>query len=190
MITVDEKQVAENIKKIRQSKKITMEGLAKLTGLTKGYISRIENSQKAPPVSTLLKIAAALDTDLNVLMADVTERYENASFCVIRKDERKEVLTKGSLYGFLYFSLAYKKTGKNMEPYIIEPAFEETGVFSHEGEEFHYILEGKHEFVYDNQRVILNEGDSVYFDAAVPHTGRSIGEKRAKVLGVIYSYKR
>jgi transcriptional regulator with XRE-family HTH domain len=190
MVTMDEKQVVQNIKTIRQSKKITLEQLAKLTGLTKGYISRIENSHKAPPLSTLYKIAIALDTDLSVLLAENLEVPEKVKLCIVRKNERKEVVTKGTLYGYQYVSLAYKKIGKNMEPYIIEPAVEEVGVFSHEGEEFMFVLEGTHEFVYDSEKYVLNEGDSAYFDSAIPHSGRSIGEKRARILGIMYSYKR
>lgn len=77
-----------------------------------------------------------------------------------------------------------------MEPYIILPAFHEKGVFSHEGEEFMYILEGTHEFMYDGKKYLLGQGDSVYFDSVIPHSGRSIGKKKAKILAVMYSYKR
>ena len=190
VVTMDEKQVVQNIKTIRQSKKITLDQLAKLTGLTKGYISRIENSHKAPPLSTLYKIAIALDTDLSVLLAENLEVPEKVKLCIVRKNERKEVVTKGTLYGYQYVSLAYKKIGKNMEPYIIEPAVEEVGVFSHEGEEFMFVLEGTHEFIYNNEKYVLNEGDSIYFDSMIPHSGRSIGEKKARILGIMYSYKR
>ncbi|HEX16329.1 MAG TPA: cupin domain-containing protein [Deltaproteobacteria bacterium] len=65
-----------------------------------------------------------------------------------------------------------------MEPYVITPAFEETAVFQHEGEEFLYVLEGTHEFIYGDQRYIMEEGDCVYFDSEVPHAGRSLGPKR------------
>ena len=77
-----------------------------------------------------------------------------------------------------------------MEPFLLMPAFDERAIFSHDGEEFMYILEGVHEFIYDNKKYILNEGDSIYFDSRIPHTGRSIGKKRAKILAVMYSYKR
>jgi mannose-6-phosphate isomerase-like protein (cupin superfamily) len=77
-----------------------------------------------------------------------------------------------------------------MEPYIIMPAFREKGVFSHEGEEFMYVLEGRHEFIYNGKKYLLHEGDSIYFDSIVPHTGRSVGKKKAKILAVMYSYKR
>ena len=77
-----------------------------------------------------------------------------------------------------------------MEPFFIMPAFDEKAVFSHEGEEFIYMLEGTHEFVYNKKKYILHEGDSIYFDSKIPHTGRSLGKKRAKILAVMYSYKR
>lgn len=83
-----------------------------------------------------------------------------------------------------------KKSGKNIEPFILMPAFDEKAIFSHDGEEFMYTLEGVHEFVYDNKSYIVNKGDSIYFDSGIPHTGRSIGKKRAKILAVMYSYKR
>jgi quercetin dioxygenase-like cupin family protein len=77
-----------------------------------------------------------------------------------------------------------------MEPYIILPVFREKGVFSHEGEEFIYVLEGPYEFSYDGKKYRLNTGDSIYFDSIIPHNGRSLGKKKAKILAVIYSYKR
>ena len=53
---MDEKIIAENIKKARLERRLSVEQLAKRAGLTKGYISKIENSDKAPPLSTLTKI--------------------------------------------------------------------------------------------------------------------------------------
>lgn len=187
---MDEKQIVKNIKRIRQNKKMSLERLAKLCGLTKGYVSKIENSDKAPPFSTISRIANALDTDISLLIAEDLEVPEDINLCIIRKNERKEVVSRGTLYGYHYEALAHKKIGKNMEPYIVLPAFHEKGVFSHEGEEFMYVLEGRHEFVYDGKKYILNEGDSIYFDSIIPHSGRSVGEKKAKILAVMYSYKR
>jgi quercetin dioxygenase-like cupin family protein len=77
-----------------------------------------------------------------------------------------------------------------MEPFVIEPAFDEEAIFQHEGEEFMYVLEGKHEFIYNGNRYLMEKGDSVYFDAAVPHTGKSLGKKKAKLLAVMYNYRR
>ncbi len=187
---MDEKRIAENIRRIRQNKKMSLMQLANLSGLTKSYISKIEKSNKAPPFSTLTKIAYALDTDISLLLADKSEAPEDLSFCIVKKNERKEVVSRGTQYGIHYEALAYKKIGKNMDPYIILPAFREKGVFSHEGEEFIHVLEGKYEFIYDSKKNILNAGDSIYFDSITPHWGRSLGKKKAKILAVMYSYKR
>ena len=187
---MDEKQITQNIRMIRLDRKMSLARLAKLTGLTKGYVSKIENASKAPPFSTLNKIADALDIDVNLLLSESSEVPEDINLCIVRKDERKVVVSRGTLYGYHYVALAHRKLGKNMEPYIIEPAFEEKAFFSHEGEEFMYVLEGVHEFIYDDKKYILEEGDSIYFDSIIPHSGRSIGKKRARILGIAYSYKR
>jgi transcriptional regulator with XRE-family HTH domain len=186
---MDEKQIARNIKKIRLSKRLSQEKLGELSGLTKGYISKIEKSDKAPPLSTLSKIAHALDVDITILAAEDLESPEDVNLCIVRKGEGKKI-SSATLVGYHYEALAYKKSGKNMEPFFLMPAFDEEAIFSHEGEEFMYTLEGVHEFIYDNRKYVLNEGDSIYFDSRIPHTGRSIGTQRAKILAVMYSYKR
>ena len=97
---------------------------------------------------------------------------------------------RGSLYGYKYETLAHNKSGKSMEPYIIEPAFEEEAIFQHEGEELLYVLEGTHEFTYDGKKYIMHEGDCVYFDSGAPHTGRSVGREHARLLAVMFSRER
>ena len=181
---MDERQIVKNIKRIRQNRKMSLEQLAKSAGLTKGYVSKIENSHKAPPFSTLIKIAKALNTEVSVLIAEKSESPEDMSLCIVKKDEGREVVSKGTFYGYDYISLAYKMIGKSMEPFIIEPAFDEKAVFSHEGQEFMYVLEGTHEFIYNGKKYILKKGDSIYFDSKIPHSGRSVGKKKARILVV------
>ena len=186
---MDEKQIGKNIQKIRIESNISQERLAEISGLTKGYISKIEKSDKAPPLSTLSKIAHALNVDITILMAEDLESPEDVNLCLVRKGEGKKI-SSATLGGYHYEALAYRKTGKNMEPFILMPAFDEKAIFIHDGEEFMYTLDGVHEFTYNNKKYILHEGDSVYFDSRIPHTGRSIGKQKAKILAVMYSYKR
>ena len=58
-----EEIIASNIGSLRKKRKMTLDKLAELTGLTKGYLSKIERSKKAPPYSTLNKIAIALGVE-------------------------------------------------------------------------------------------------------------------------------
>jgi transcriptional regulator with XRE-family HTH domain len=186
---MDEKLIVDRIKRLRISKKITLESLAKMTGFTTGYLSRIENSENAPPISTLSKIAQALEVDIFFLLFE--DRPNNPSnMVIVRKDDPKELSARKASYGYRYEALASKKIGKNMEPYVLYPDFEYSTVFQHEGEEFFYVLEGTIEFIYGDEKYLLEAGDCMYFDAHIPHTGISRGNKKAKVLIIIYSYKR
>ena len=190
-----EASITKNIKELRKQKRITLQQLADLTGLTKGYLSKIERAKKAPPYSTLNKIALALNVDAASLLGSNFNQSQDKRISFTRQHDRQRVeqlgsIADGSLYGYQYEALAYDKHGKNMDPFIIEPAFEDEAIFQHEGEEFMFVLEGKHEFVYDGETYIMEKGDSVYFDAAVPHTGKSLGKKKAKLLAVLFNYKR
>jgi transcriptional regulator with XRE-family HTH domain len=192
---MDEAQISGNIKTLRKKKKITLERLAEMTGLTKGYLSRVERARKAPPYSTLNKIALALGVDAAFLLGEGLQVSKDIRLSFTKRNQRKVIktvgsLSEGSLYRYGYEALAADKLGKNMEPYLIEPSFEEDAVFQHEGEEFLFVLEGKHEFIYDGEKYLMEEGDSVYFDASVPHTGRSLGRKKARLLAVMFNYKR
>jgi mannose-6-phosphate isomerase-like protein (cupin superfamily) len=161
-----------------------------MAGLSPGYLSKIERSDKGPPISTLSNIASALGVDLSDLLIEDTDPLKDSNLAIVRKDKRKIVQTKGSFYGYEYEALAYNKLFKNMEPFIISPAFDKETTFLHEGEEYHFILEGTVEFHYEGQKYVLNEGDSLYFDSGLPHTGISIGKKKARILAVLYPYKK
>jgi transcriptional regulator with XRE-family HTH domain len=187
---MSEELIAKNIRILRTQQKITLQQLSDMTGLTRGYLSKLERSKKAPPYSTLNKVARALGIDVGYLINENGETPEDPRIVFVKNNQGKIVESSGSLYGYTYQTLASGKPGKNMQPYIIEPAFDEKGMFQHEGEEFLYVLEGTHEFIYDGKKFLMEKGDSVYFDSGMPHTGRSLGKKKAKLLAVMFSYKR
>jgi transcriptional regulator with XRE-family HTH domain len=185
-----EQSITANIRRLRLQKKLTLQELADLTGLTKGYLSKVERSKKSPPFSTVNRIAIALETDLTFFYREKGVKAQDIRISFTRKNGGKLAEDEESRFGYRYEALAHDKGGKNMEPYIIEAAPDEEGVFQHEGEEFLYVLEGTHELTYDGKKYLMEEGDSVYFDAGVPHTGRSIGDKRTRLLAVMFNYKR
>jgi transcriptional regulator with XRE-family HTH domain len=187
---MDEGTIARRVKEFRRSKGLSLEKLAGLTGFTKGYLSRIENSTKAPPIFTLSRISQALEIDINRFFSDGHETSEAKTIAVSRRGDRIRTNGRGTPYGYVYEALAPDKAGKNMEPYVIYVGAEKRASFQHEGEELLYVLEGKLEFFFGDDAYMLEEGDSLYFDSNVPHSGRSIGKKAARLLVTIYSYKR
>lgn len=192
MSRLDEKQIISKIKSLRKSQGVTLEELAKRTSLTKGYLSQIESSSKTPPFSTLDKIAYALGVDITYFFVDNESEQEDASLIIVRPEERKKVDPGGFRRGYGYESLAYKKKGKNMEPYLITTLDSHpTGAFKHDGEEFLHILEGVMEFNHGGKKYILKKGDSVYFDSGIEHyTTKILGDGQIRMLSVIYKYRR
>jgi len=196
---LDERLIVKKIKEMRLSRNMSLEKLAELAGLTKGYLSRIENSTNSPPVSTLAKISKALNLDITEFFSNNLSLPQPVDISITKKNERLKVGGNERLragqgetpYGYIYEALAYRMAGKNMEPFTITLSDQSSNVeFQHEGEEFLYILEGTVEFFYKGKTYILEKGDSIYFNSGIPHSGRSIGNKKAKFLCIIYSYKR
>lgn len=192
-----EKLVVRKIREIRHNSNITLKELATKTGLTTGYLSKIENGNKIPPIPTLERIAQSLDIDISFLFFQERDcEGKNPNLIVIRHDDYQKRILELKLQSengydkYRYEPLARGKPRKNMQPYVVVLGFNASKTLQHEGEEFHYVLEGALEFFYGSEKYILTKGDCVYFDAKIPHSGKSIGDQQAEVLVIIYSYKK
>jgi len=186
MARLNEKEVILKVQSLRKNRDI----FAKMTGLTKGYLSQIEHSTKTPPFSTLDKIAYALGVDITYFFVDNKNEQVDAKITVVKPEERKKVAPGGLRRGYGYESLAFKKAGKNMEPYLITLGPQGRGIFKHDGEEFLFILEGTLELSFGGEKYILKPGDSIYFDSGIEHSGHALGDEKVKMLSVIYNYRR
>ena len=100
---IDESQLGQRIKALRKKKEYTLEDLSKIAGLTKGYLSKVENSKKSPPVSTLIKLGQALGVSISEIFG---ENKKSAQRSITKKDERPIVSRSASSYGYSYESLA------------------------------------------------------------------------------------
>lgn len=179
--------IGNQVRTLRNKKELTLQDLADLSGLSKPNLSQIENNLVTPPIATLLKISTALGVPIGHFFQ---ETDQESSIVVVRKEDRYGV-AKGqhiSHIGYQYEPLAYPKMDKFMEPFIVHMEEREPDAIvynNHRGEEFLYVLEGKVEFRCGDTIVVLEEGDSLYFDSVVPHGYRGIGGP-AKTLVTIY----
>jgi transcriptional regulator with XRE-family HTH domain len=183
--------IGKKIKKLRQEKGFTLQELSEKTGLSKGLISQIENEQVSPPISTLMKIANGLSVEISYFF-EQDEPTEKIT--VVRKNERISSGRRGIKgninIGYTYELLAHKRPHKHMEPFLVtfEPKERNDVImFNHEGEEFHFVIEGKLEMIAENHDpIILEKGDSLYFDSSIPHGFRGLDGKPAKTLTVVF----
>ncbi len=180
-----ESEISRRIKACRTNKKLTLDQLAKETGFTRGYLSRIEKSKKSPPLSTLGIIARVLGITISFL---VGEKEQQTSMGIVKKRERPLVV-RGTAIDYSYEAVAHTFPNKKMEPFILTLPLnpKKKTMHQHEGEELLFVLEGTMKFLHGNREYILEEGDCMYFDSGFPHFGESAGGKEAKCFMVIYT---
>jgi transcriptional regulator with XRE-family HTH domain len=180
--------IGAKIKKLRLAKKLTLQAVAKETGFSPALISQIENNNVSPPIATLSRIAKFFDVKVGMFFTEDEEEYK---YEVVRKAERKvipRVISRsGTSQGYSYESLSFRKQNKKMEPFLLsvtEKAAEEN-TYSHDGEEFLFIMKGNAELLLDNERISLEEGDCVYFDSSLKHRLLSRDGSEVQVLAVV-----
>lgn len=187
--TTVEQLISRRLRDLRKARGVTLDGLASQTGFTKGYLSKIENGRKIPPIETLSRISMALNAEIAYFLRDEEESAaeETGAVSIVRAHERRPVARGGTAFGYAYESVAYKKRHKSMEPFVFTfpEQFRDDVSFSHGGEEMIFILTGMVDFEVDGKSTILSAGDCAYFDAAIRHRGRAI-DGEATALVVIY----
>ena len=183
---VREEMIGKRIKQLRIERNMTQETLAQLSGLTKGYLSKIENSPNSPPVSTLIKISKSLGVGIDAIFS---EGGQATDFTVVRKSERQEVAGRASSFGYSYEPLAINFPNRSMDPYMMRvPAGTgRTKGFSHRGEEMLFLLKGRQRLFIGEHTVEIDEGDCVYFNSSIPHSGESIDGGEMEYLVVFFS---
>lgn len=186
-----EKTVGEKIKQIRDMKKVSVEELAARSGMEPDMIQKIEQEKNVPSLAPLVRIARALGVRLGTFLDDSDNfgpvvvrsgEYHKGARFTSQSSEAREYLN--------FFSLAFDKAGRNMEPFIvdIEPGLKSDYMLSsHEGEEFIFVLEGEVEINYGKEIYRLAKGDSIYLDSIVLHNVHAGDHQPAKILAVVYA---
>ena len=182
--------IGKKIRELRNKGGLVLQYLSDRTGLSKPLLSQIEKETVSPPIATLLKISKAFNTNISFFFQDDGPEEK---VVVVRKDESKVIDSRyfgREESGYYYEALAFKKPKKYMEPFLVEfkrKRVDQLSYFSHDGEEFIYLLEGILEFRTESQQYILQPGDSLYFESSIPHAYRALERKNAKALSVIYA---
>lgn len=171
--------IGSKIRAIRNRKKITISQMCEVTGLSKGFISNVENNNTSPSINTLQTIAAFLNVPLAYLLLEKEEHMT-----VIRKNERKISSTKDSELKVEHLAA---RAGLSVRLVEIPPGSSTRKQNAHEGEECHLVLNGKILAEQGEDSYILEEGDTFSWCASVPHFVKNIGNETASVLIAVYS---
>ena len=164
------------LRNLRVQRGQSLGAVAKTVGISLGFLSAIERSQMSASVGTLRKLARFYKTNI-LEFFDPSKSNPN----LVRPAMRK-VLEAGP--GVRMELLAWGNTV--MEPHLfrISPSAGSGDSYSHEGEEFLYVLRGELKIALDTQEYRLKQGDSFYFESGMPHTWSNPGKTETCVLWV------
>jgi transcriptional regulator with XRE-family HTH domain len=182
--------VGLNLRKLRAAKGLTLDRLAGMSELTRGYISLVERGLKAPSIAALLRMAKALG--VNVAYFFDPKSTASPRYTVHRHQEESAIPMQNGSFGLT--ALAAARPHKSMEPFLLKPPFkskrssaasEKIKRAFHSGEEMLFVVSGRVAIELDGEELELKKGDCLYFSGEMPHQVHSLGRQKAEVLVVI-----
>jgi transcriptional regulator with XRE-family HTH domain len=176
--------IGKRVRSYRLQLGFTVAQLAEHSGLSKGMLSKIENAQASPSLSTLSRISSALDVPLTAFF----DSFEAHAVLHVKKGHGLDLVPKGSRSGLRSQLLGNLRgtTRRRLEPilYTMTRRAKVSESFRHPGTEFLYLIEGKLEYGYGAQRFLLEAGDSLQFDGEVTHGPLRLIEVPIRLLSV------
>lgn len=176
--------IAERLKGFRDIEGISAETLAKELNIPIATYVAYEKGDMDIPVGFLMDFAQRFDIELSVLLTGEDPKLK--TYCVVRKGKGIKVERRKQ---YKYENLAFNFVDKKAEPFMVtvEPSSENTPVEfnSHRGHEYNYIIEGSMKLFIDTHEVVLNEGDSIYFDSGHKHAMKALNNATVKFLAII-----
>lgn len=176
--------IGVNIKRLRESKRLTLRMFARSLDISPSFLSQIETGKASPSLDTLQKIANSLSTTVGNLIGENQARVEQSP--VLRFNERKHLDAPAA--GIDIFLLAAPDPTRQMEPLIItleKKASSGTTMHRHFGQEFVLVMKGMLEITLNDAVYVLRKGDSIYFNSNIPHSYRNANDTETEALWVV-----
>ncbi|MEY2957053.1 MAG: helix-turn-helix domain-containing protein [Gemmobacter sp.] len=182
-----EAAIGREVRNLRRQHGMTVADLAAVTGLSIGMLSKIENGNTSPSLTTLQVLAHAFSVPVTAFFRGHEERREAQH---VRAGEHLEIERRGTRAGHQYNLLGHigsNASGVVLEPYLITLTTESDTfpTFQHEGLEILYMLEGEVDYRHGDRIYPLKPGDSLLFDADAPHGPETLVRLPARYLSVI-----
>jgi transcriptional regulator with XRE-family HTH domain len=163
-----EAAIGREVRNFRRQQGMTVADLANVTGLSIGMLSKIENGNTSPSLTTLQVLSHAFSVPVTAFFRSYEERREGHQY---------------NLLGHI----GSNNSGVVVEPYIITLTTESDTfpAFQHEGLELLYMLEGEVDYRHGDQVYPLKPGDSLFFDADAPHGPETLVKLPARYMSII-----
>ncbi|RJE72774.1 MULTISPECIES: helix-turn-helix domain-containing protein [Reichenbachiella] len=176
--------IGNKIKSLRNQKNLSLNELSNQSKISKSLLSKIENSRTIPSLPVFINILESLEVAPKDFFEDMYLKNGH-NFTVVKKEDRKTI-EKEDRVGFKYHSIINQSL-LNLNVDIVHLTVEPHAKYeptSTDGYEFKIVLSGKIEYIIGEESTLLQEGDSIFFDARIPHYPKA-AEERVQLL-VIY----
>ncbi|NLX64953.1 MAG: helix-turn-helix transcriptional regulator [Clostridiaceae bacterium] len=179
-------EIAQRIRGLREDFGISVSEMAQLVEVSKEEYLSYEEGKRDFSFTFLYKVAVRLGLDISELLTG-----SSPTLSVYTHVKKGKGLAIERRKGFKYQSLAYLFKNRNAEPFIVEAPYDEAAdkgeilQRSHDGQEFDYILSGSLKVRIDDHEFIMEEGDSVYYDATRKHGMVATNGKDCVFLAVV-----
>ena len=178
------KQIAERIKEIREISGISAETLAIKLGIPSDVYLNYESGNIDIPVGVIFKISELFNIELSVMLGGDNPKLR--VYGVVRNGKGLKLERRKQ---YKYENLAYNFIHKKAEPFIVtidpQPENSVMEFNSHPGQEFNYVLEGSMMSNIDGHEIILNQGDSIYFDSGCKHAMKALKNQQVRFLAIV-----
>ncbi|MGR3679401.1 MAG: helix-turn-helix domain-containing protein [Paracoccaceae bacterium] len=179
--------IGREVRAFRKQQSTTVAELAQTTGLSIGMLSKIENGNTSPSLTTLQLLADALSVPLTSFFRQFEERREAV---LTKSGQGVELEREGTRANHQYNLLGHigaNGSGVIVEPYLITLTAESDvfPTFQHGGIETIYMLEGAVDYRHGDKVYPLEPGDTLFFDADAPHGPEKLVRLPARYISVI-----
>ena len=175
------KQIGERLRGLREVLDIPVSEMAETIGISSEKYEKIESGEMDITISNLMKIAKKYGISTEELI--FAESAHMKSYFVVRKGQGMSVeRTKAYKYQSLVSGFVDHKADVFIVTVEPKPGARTIYKNTHPGQEFNLILEGSMELYIGGKTIVLEEGDSIYFDSSKPHGMLAVGDKAVKFL--------
>jgi len=176
------KQIADRLKEMREICGYSTEDVSSHLNISHEQYLSYEKSGDDIPISILYELTNYYDLDMTEILTGQSPKLN--TYCAVKKGYSIGI---DRYPGYHFESLAYKFKRRIMEPLMVtvEPDNKKMSLITHPGQEFNYVIEGTVKVILDDEEIVLDAGDCIYFNPMIPHGQKAMNGKPAKFLTVI-----
>lgn len=176
------RQIAERLKGLRESLDLSSEEMAAQCEKQASEVELYESGEVDIPMSYLFDVAQNLGVDTSTLISGNEPRMK--AYYLTRYGKGASV-ERTKVYKYQALASGFKNPVAVPFEVTVEPNENPIYLNTHTGQEFNYVLEGRLQFRINDRDLILEEGDSIYFDSSNPHGMSALDGKPVKFLAII-----